>query len=233
MHAEDNKEPLTTDEVQLIKGTLQMSSKKAQDFMTPIANVFALEKNMQLNGDLMAKLREHGHSRIPVYEGSRDNMVGILLIKSLVGLYVDPATTTTRVADCALQPVMSVEPNSGLYDALHFFQTGRSHLACVEEVDPDTGHKRILGIITMEDILEELFLNEIQDETDVANMRRSGTRSGSRGRTRTVRTARACTDAPRLPLSLAGQRLAATRLGSVHDSLAFGWPLRYQDIDGR
>ena len=172
MHEDSNKEPLTTDEVQLIRGTLALSSKKVADYLTPIEKVFALEQNVMLDALQLERLREYGHSRIPVYNGTLENITGVLLVKSLLG--IANSTAPMRVRDFKLQSVVLLSPAYGLYDALHTFQTGRSHLAVVQETNDD-GDVRTLGIITMEDILEELFLTEIQDETDLDKLRRPGT----------------------------------------------------------
>ena len=172
-HDESNREPLTTDEVQLIRGTLAMSVKKVSDHLTPIDKVFALEQDTLLDAQQLARLRQYGHSRIPVYQGTLDDVVGVLLVKSLVG--VANPTQPARVRDFKLQPIITLSATYGLYDALHNFQTGRSHLAVVKEENAD-GDSRTVGIITMEDILEELFLAEIQDETDLDKLRRSSTR---------------------------------------------------------
>ena len=185
--------------MQLIRGTLAMSVKKVSDHLTPIDKVFALEQDTVLDAQQLGRLRQYGHSRIPVYQGTLDDVVGVLLVKSLVGV-ADP-TQPARVRDFKLQPIITLSSTYGLYDALHHFQTGRSHLAIVKEENAD-GDSRTVGIITMEDILEELFLAEIQDETDLDKLRRSSTRfsaitreDGARANKITGRTrARACVE---------------------------------------
>jgi len=159
------------DEVQLIKGTLQLTTKNVRDCMTPLERVFALEQATLLDADTLARIRQRGHSRIPVYDGTPDAMVGILLIKALVGHGgggTDAAPV--RVRDCPLRPLVVLDATYSLYDALHTFQTGKSHLAAIRDRGAD-GRDHVVGIVTMEDILEELLLAEIHDETDLDKLR--------------------------------------------------------------
>jgi len=172
LHTPTNKEPLSVDEVQLIKGTLQLTTKKVRDCMTPLARVFALEQATLLDADTLARIRQRGHSRIPVYNGTPDAIVGVLLIKALVGQGGggDTDAAPVRVRDCKLRSLVVLDASYSLYDALHTFQTGKSHLAAIRERSAD-GLDHIVGIVTMEDILEELLLAEIHDETDLDKLR--------------------------------------------------------------
>jgi len=119
-----------------------------------------LPLNSKLDRGTMTLLIETGHSRVPVYGNSRGDIRGALLVKHMVGL--DPAHATP-FSELPLRELPPVPSNLGLYDVLNLFQLGRSHMAIVR--DEDTGDA--IGIITLEDVIEELIQEEIIDETDV------------------------------------------------------------------
>jgi len=103
-------------------------------------------------------IADSGHSRIPVYRVQKENIVGVLLTKSLLLIEGEPF-----VSQLPLRRLPIVDGNMLLYDLLNQFQTGKSHMAVV--VDP-ADKMTILGIITLEDVIEELIQEEIYDETD-------------------------------------------------------------------
>lgn len=76
-----NKGILTKDEVTMITGVLDMSEKKAFDIMTKIENTFMLDINTELDREQLTKIYNIGHSRIPIYNKSKQNIVGVLLAK--------------------------------------------------------------------------------------------------------------------------------------------------------
>ncbi|KAK8498926.1 hypothetical protein V6N12_044656 [Hibiscus sabdariffa] len=205
---------LTHDEATIISGALDLTEKTAEEAMTPIESTFSLDVNSKLDWESIGKILARGHSRIPVYAGNPKNIIGLLLVKSLL--------TNSK----------------GLYDILNEFQKGSSHLAAVVKVkgktedtqfldngekfdehrvtngnsqlttplltkydskphsvvdvekprpitvktthlpngvtagtlqqfSEDTEDGEVIGIITLEDVFEELLQEEIVDETDV------------------------------------------------------------------
>jgi magnesium and cobalt transporter len=98
-----------------------------------------------------------GHSRFPVYEGERENIVGILLAKDLLKLQRAPELHLKAL----LRPATFVPESKGLNDLLREFRGNRNHLAIVID---EFG--RVAGLITIEDVLEEI-VGEIEDEFDV------------------------------------------------------------------
>ncbi len=107
--------------------------------------------------DLLDLLRESGFTRLPVYEGSLDHIVGILHTKDLFHLY---ARERVVVMGDAIRPATQFDPDLPIVDALREFRSGRRHLAIVR-----TGDGPVLGVCTLEDVLEEI-VGEIEDEHD-------------------------------------------------------------------
>ena len=128
---------LQVDEVTIIHGALDMANKKVKDAMLPWEEVYLLDGNKPLDHSVMAGIMAEGHSRIPVYHGAPENIRGILLVKKLI--VVDPDDGRIPF-DLFLRRPIVVHPNTGLYDVLNRFQTGKSHMALVTEQ-----HARVRG----------------------------------------------------------------------------------------
>ncbi|KAK6122648.1 hypothetical protein DH2020_043610 [Rehmannia glutinosa] len=237
---------LTHDETTIISGALDLTEKHlsstfplshlfacnceqtAEEAMTPIESTFSLDVNSKLDWEAMGKILARGHSRVPVYSGNPKNIIGLLLVKSL--LTVRPETETP-VSAVSIRRIPRVPADMPLYDILNEFQKGSSHMAAVvkpngenkrppsimensEENDITNGNSdlttrllsnkdeksksvvdiervprppsknsltysdvlaplsddsedgEVIGIITLEDVFEELLQEEIVDETD-------------------------------------------------------------------
>ncbi|KAJ0691787.1 putative CBS domain, CNNM, transmembrane domain-containing protein [Helianthus annuus] len=219
---------LSHDETTIISGALDLTEKTAEEAMTPIESTFSLDVNSKLNWEAFGKILAKGHSRVPVYSGNPKNIIGLLLVKSLLTVR---AETETPVSDVSIRRIPRVPANMPLYDILNEFQKGGSHMAAVVKVkskkhppadvsdqklagknknknsqltkpllpkleesnvvvnidktlestvqhtSPTTKGFRcvtddvedgdVIGIITLEDVFEELLQEEIVDETDV------------------------------------------------------------------
>ena len=165
VHTEENEEPLYADEIQIIRGALDLSRLTVLDAMTRLDRMIALSADAPITTGLVADVVAHGHSRLPVHEPGRlDHVVGILLAKSLLGVPTDGSLT---VADLPLRPAHTVPASYSLFDMLHWFKTGQSHMAIVAT----EGGASIVGLTTLEDVVEALLREQIQDETDVDRMR--------------------------------------------------------------
>jgi len=108
--------------------------------------------------ELLHQVIDTGHSRFPVYEGERDNIIGILLAKDLLKLQRAPELNIRAL----LRPAVFVPESKGLNDLLRQFRDNRNHLAIV--IDE---YGRTAGLITIEDVLEQI-VGEIEDEFDIA-----------------------------------------------------------------
>ncbi|KAI8913945.1 hypothetical protein DFJ77DRAFT_465293 [Powellomyces hirtus] len=163
---------LIHDEVGIISAVLDLKDKTVMQIMTPIDDVFMMEVSQVIDVDIIRQLITRGHSRIPIYQHHRTNIVAILLAKRLIGYNVEKAR---RVSDVPLTYLPMIDSETNLFDMLNFFQEGRSHMAAVAgrtdgsragNDDEGKAEREILGIITLEDVIEELIGEEIIDETD-------------------------------------------------------------------
>lgn len=152
---------LTLDECTIIKGALDLKEKTVGNVMIHMENVFMLEFNDKLDKTTMTKISETGVSRIPIYKDSKENIVGMLLVKNLI--LNDPEHNVISISQAKLRPLPTVPENMPLYDILNEFQTGKSHMALVRKSEG----QEIIGIVTLEDIIEELIQEDIVDETDI------------------------------------------------------------------
>jgi len=152
--------PLTFDECTIIKGALDLKEKTVFNVMVRIENVFMLSINDRLDKQTIVKILDTGHSRIPIFEGERQNIKGMLLVKNLILFDPEEAVPVSKSRIRPLPTVPSIMP---LYDILNEFQTGKSHMALVRS----PLSQEIVGIVSLEDVLEELIQEEIVDETDV------------------------------------------------------------------
>ncbi|VVA89814.1 unnamed protein product [Arabis nemorensis] len=129
---------LTHEETMIISGALDLSEKTAEEAMTPIESTFSLDVNTKLDWDTIGKILSRGHSRIPVYLGNAKNIIGLLLVKSLLTVR---AETETPVSSVSIRKIPRVPSNMPLYDILNEFQKGSSHMAAVVKVkDKDKTH---------------------------------------------------------------------------------------------
>ncbi|XP_004345603.2 CBS domain-containing protein [Capsaspora owczarzaki ATCC 30864] len=168
--AEENQDPLSVDEVSIIKGAIELRNKSVRDSMTPLVSVVMLNVRGLLDRPTLKRIQGCGHSRIPVYENDRTNIIGLILAKNLILVDPDDNVPIQHVMTRRLPKVRADLP---LYDLLNEFQTGKSHMAVVvdtpqaDEAGEAQPHKVVLGVITLEDVIEELIQEEIIDETDV------------------------------------------------------------------
>ncbi|GFN84652.1 metal transporter cnnm2 [Plakobranchus ocellatus] len=133
------QDALSKDEVLIIKGCLDMKSKQAKDAMLDIDKTYMLSVNAQLDNETMTHIIQNGHSRIPVYDLDRTNIVGCLLTKTLIKLDPDDAVpVSSLIRDGRYgRPPLFIYSNMPLFDLLNTFQTGKSHLAVVRQGKDD------------------------------------------------------------------------------------------------
>lgn len=149
---------LETDEVKMIKNVFQLNDITAEDAMTPRIYMFALDGNLTLE-DAKEKLFKSQYSRIPVFEGSLDNITGILY-KTRALMELAEGHSGLRLRDIA-SPSLFVPCAKPADDLMKQFQQEKRHMAIV--VNEFGG---VMGLVTLEDLLEEV-VGEIMDETDI------------------------------------------------------------------
>ncbi len=141
----------------MLEGVIRMADMSAGDVMVPATRMDLLNINAPLD-ELLHLVIDTAHSRFPVYENERENIIGILLAKDLLKLQRDPAQNIRGL----LRPAVFVPESKVLNDLLREFRGNRNHLAVVID---EFG--RIAGLITIEDVLEQI-VGEIEDEFDIA-----------------------------------------------------------------
>ena len=124
--------------------------------MVPRERILAIDRNVGPD-DVLDLLRESGYTRLPVFDGELDRIVGILHTKDLFHLY---AKERLVILDDAVRPAEEMQPDLPVVDALRRFRRTRKHLAIIR----DRGGP-VLGVCTLEDVLEEI-VGEIEDEFD-------------------------------------------------------------------
>lgn len=126
--------------------------------MTPIEDVYWLKPQDVIDGDRIDEIKASGRSRIPVLNAAKTICFGVLLVKELVDLDFDEVNP--RVDELYLHPIQAVGSMTALDTLFRKFIGAKTHLMPVEKDD------RIVGIVTIEDLIEEILGHEIEDETD-------------------------------------------------------------------
>ena len=164
-----------------MQGAMDMKVKTAREVMTPLEDAYMLEESCKLSFAVVRDIFDHGFSRVPVYARERQHVVGLLFVKDLI--FVDPEDEVPlaeylRVFERSIE---LVDAEANLDDVLRIFKRGRGHLALVlgqprksSMVESDcmsplhnASPSYIVGLVTLEDIIEEILGDEIIDETDV------------------------------------------------------------------
>ncbi|CEP13929.1 hypothetical protein [Parasitella parasitica] len=154
---------LTADEVTIIGAVLDLKSKPVSFIMTPMNDVFTLSTEDIMDEELVDKILTAGYSRIPVHTPEdKENFIGMLLTKRLITYDPEDALPLKQLP---LNTLPETCPDTSCLDILNFFQEGKSHMAIVSS-NPGSS-SGALGVITLEDVIEELIGEEIIDETDV------------------------------------------------------------------
>ncbi|CAK1354157.1 Protein MAM3 [Cercospora beticola] len=156
-------EQLMEDEVTIINSVLDLKDKPVGDIMTPMQDVFTMSADTVLDEVMMDTILSQGYSRIPIYApDNARNFIGMLLVKILITY--DPEDCK-RVRDFALATLPETAPTTSCLDIINFFQEGKSHMVLVSDFPGQD--KGALGVVTLEDVIEELIGEEIIDESDV------------------------------------------------------------------
>ncbi|TKS78196.1 Metal transporter CNNM4 [Collichthys lucidus] len=161
---------LVKEELNMIQGALELRTKTVEDVMTPISNCFMIHSDTVLDFNTMSEIMESGYTRIPVYEGERSNIVDILFVKDLAFVDPDDCTTLKTITKFYNHPVHFVFHDTKLDSMLEEFKKGKSHLAIVQKVNNEgegDPFYEVLGLVTLEDVIEEIIKSEILDESDL------------------------------------------------------------------
>lgn len=150
---------LEEDAREMIEGVIELGDADVSQIMTPRTDMHMVPVDMPWD-EVVADVIQSGHTRIPVFEDSRDEVIGILYSKDLLPELATGGTQSrTPIRDLLRKPVF-VPETKAVDDVLQMFQQSRTHLAVV--LDEYGG---VAGLVTIEDVLEEI-VGEIIDEYD-------------------------------------------------------------------
>lgn len=155
-HGSSKESSVDTDEERIVRGALQFSQKKVLDAMTPASEVLAFQESDILDDDFRMKITDEGFSRYPVFANEDKSVVGILYTKDV--LITEDHETVGSICE---HKHLSVRPEDNLDKVLAHMLKRRLHMAIVKD-ELNT----FLGVITLEDIIEEVIQQEILDEDD-------------------------------------------------------------------
>jgi metal transporter CNNM len=186
---------LTREDGRLLGGALTFKDRKVGEVMTPLESVFSLPISAVLNLDTHHRMLAKGFSRIPVYEGEQSNIVAVLLVKTLLGIGFERNLALRQVLELSkldAREVRRVHCDTPLNVALDVCKHFKRHVLVVTDTPEDpraashmlhhtgswgggrqtrckaaAGVGAIVGIVTLEDLLEAILDDEIVDETDV------------------------------------------------------------------
>ncbi len=151
----ENRELIEPESRLMLEGVLRMAQLSAGDVMVPTGRMDLLDITADYDA-LLGSVIHTAHSRFPVYEGERENIIGILMAKDLLKLQRAPELNLRTL----LRPAVFVPESKRLNELLRDFRSNRNHLAIVIDEFGSTA-----GLITIEDVLEEI-VGEIEDEFD-------------------------------------------------------------------
>mmetsp|Transcript_31453 Transcript_31453/g.52050 ORF Transcript_31453/g.52050 Transcript_31453/m.52050 type:complete len:405 (+) Transcript_31453:80-1294(+) len=166
---------LTKADAKLLGGALTFKDRTVGEVMTPLDTVFSLPMDSVLDEQTFMDILKRGHTRIPIYDGEKSNIVALLYAKSLLGIGFERklplasavATWQKQQAGGNETNVLHISRKVKLDSALELCKKARVHMLVVT----DTPEGAAVGIVTLEDFIEEILQDEIVDETDeyVAN----------------------------------------------------------------
>ena len=154
----EDKAIISPEALAMLEGVIRMADRTADDIMVPAPRMDVLDIHAPFEA-LLDQVIRTAHSRFPVYEGARENIIGVLMAKDLLKLQRSP----TLKLRALLRPVNFIPETKGLYDLLREFRSNHYHLSIVVD---EFGN--IAGLVTMEDVLEQI-VGEIEDEFDTTD----------------------------------------------------------------
>lgn len=157
-HLSSDSSELDDDEIEIMRGALSLSEKRVKEIVTDIRKVYWLMPDTVLNDARIDEIKEQGFSRIPIFNRQLTKCYGVMLMKDLVD--IDFEEKEYRVDDMVLYPTQLVGSMTALDTMFRKFIAAGSHLIPIEKDD------HIIGVVTIEDLLEEIVGHEIEDESD-------------------------------------------------------------------
>ena len=153
-HSESTDSEIKSHEEQIARGALTYGEKTIKQVMTPLAVVSSLSLNQKITKVFIKKIKDSGFARFPVMHNGV--VVGTLYSRDLLGV-----ARTKKIKDIMHTPVIFVQQNQALDIALRQFLATKNHLFVVQNQQ-----KKMVGVVTIEDVIEEILGDEIVDEFD-------------------------------------------------------------------
>ncbi|HXF80242.1 MAG TPA: transporter associated domain-containing protein [Usitatibacter sp.] len=155
LHSAFERHLLDAEALSMIEGVLQVSETQVRDVMIPRSQADMIDV-AESPRDFIPFVMDKAHSRFPVFEDNRDNVIGILLAKDLLRFYAEEEFNVREM----LRPAVFVPESKRLNVLLKEFRANRNHIAIV--VDEYGG---VAGLVTIEDVIEQI-VGDIEDEYD-------------------------------------------------------------------
>ena len=140
----------------MLGNVFRLGRTRLRDVMVPRERVVAIDRGIDSDA-LLDLIKMSGFTRIPVYDGTLDNVIGILHTKDLFQVYADRRVV---ILEDAIRPAVFFPSDLSIVNALRRFRRSRQHLAIVR----DEGGP-VIGVLTLEDVLEQI-VGDIEDEHD-------------------------------------------------------------------
>jgi metal transporter CNNM len=157
-HANSKRSELDEDEVVIMRGALMLSEKRVREIMTDIRKVYWMTPDDIIDAAKIDEIKEENWSRIPILSKDRTEAYGVLLMKDLVDIDFDEQPFPINALP--IHKTKVVGSMTALDTLFRTFIGAHSHLMAVERDD------KIVGIVTIEDLIEEILGHEIEDESD-------------------------------------------------------------------
>ena len=151
----ENEGGINENEGELIRNVIDFDDLRIEEIFTPRVNIISIEKDEDIK-EIIKKFKHSGYSRIPVFEESIDNIIGIINHKD----FYNKVVLDKKPLDSIIKPPVFVTEYMKVSNLLDLLQENKAHMAIVKDEFGGT-----LGLVTMEDILEEI-VGEIWDEHD-------------------------------------------------------------------
>jgi len=159
LHEDSKLSDIDRDEEKILHGGLTFSNKKVHEVMTLLKDAFCLKKGLLLSPALIVEIKKSGYSRTPIWGKGDNKIAGILYVKDLID--IDPNVHLPIEKITTRKHLTYVQEDDCLDTILNKYLEYKSHLFFVKNK-----RGKITGLVTLEDVIEEILKTEIVDETD-------------------------------------------------------------------
>ncbi len=149
---------LDEDEVEIVQNAIQLSEKKIADIMTPLNRTFYLLENEGIDAKKLAEIQQRSFSRIPILNTSKSRIKRYIMMKDLID--IDVSERTVPLSELKAYKTKTVGSKTALDTMFRVFIAAKRHLIAIEK------DGKVVGIVTIEDMIEEIIGHEIEDEND-------------------------------------------------------------------